>query len=409
VRRRIDGELWGALVGVAVAGVGWGFHSTLLALMGTLVALAALLLWVWQRQCLTGVSYSRTLRQRRATFGEDVGLDVELVNDKLLPLTWLHVEDEVPLELTIRGATLTDGNLRAEMHHLLPLLPFQRVRRRLTVVCDRRGEHEFGPVRISSGDPIGLRQRHLRVPDRAQLLVYPKLFRLVSFPVASRVPLGDVRARVSVIDDPSRVAGVREYQQGDPLRHIDWRATARGGTLLVREFEPSSTVRVAVFLDMRALSFGPLGANDDVIEFTIALGASVVAELVGRGIGTGLYASGTVDGRAIVREPASSPAALPAMLEQLARASPYASASIAQMLLAEGSRLLRGTSIVVVAPDFNEPTLVALSELRRRTPITALWVANEHGQPPPAELVDITREVAYDDGWKQREVVELHR
>lgn len=204
------------------------------------------------------------------------------------------------------------------------------------------------------------------------------------------------------------MAGVREYRPGDPLRHIDWRATARGTALLVREFEPTTTVRTAVFLDMQHTGYGPNGSGD-VLEFTIALAASVVAELAGRGLATGLYASGSVDGHSIASEPASSAAALPNMLEMLARASYYGPASLAELLVTEGARLMRGTSVVVVASDFTEPTLVALSELRRRAAITGLWVISGHGQPPPAGLLDIRRDVAYDDGWKQREIVSLHR
>src|ERR1700722_11281329 len=99
--RRIDGEWWAVVAASAVAGVGWGVHAPLLALSGTLGAITALVLWVWQHECLTGVTYRRSLGQRRAVFGERVALDIELVNDKLLPLTWLHVADDIPQHLTI--------------------------------------------------------------------------------------------------------------------------------------------------------------------------------------------------------------------------------------------------------------------------------------------------------------------
>ena len=415
MRRHVEPEGWAAAAGLALAGVGWSVHATLLALAGTLVTVTALTLWVWQRHCLTGVTYRRTLRQHRATFGEEVLLDIELVNDKVLPLTWLHVEDDIPRGLTIRDATAARAGTvvfdrsgpHQELHYLLPMLPFQRVRRTLTVVCDMRGEHSFGPARISSGDPIGLHQRFVSMRDLERLLVYPKLFRLGSPPVASRLPLGDERATARLIGDPSRTAGVREYREGDPLRHIDWRATARGGSLLVRVFEPTAAQRVAVFVDMRAGNLGSAGGGLDVLEFTVAVGASVVADLSGRGVATGLYSSGSVHGQTVAREPSSSPTALAAMLELLARASPYGPSSIAELLAGEGPRLRRGASVLVVAAHFAEPTLVALAALRRRLPVTAVWVATDHGRPPPADLVDVRREVTYFDDWRQRDVVEL--
>ena len=388
--------------------VGWVVGSSLLALVGMLGAIAALMLWVWQRECLTGVSYRRALGQRRATFGEEVSLEVELVNDKLLPLTWLHVEDEMPPALNIRGRKVSvDRSVHGQLHHLLPMLPFQRVRRRFTVICDHRGEHTFGPAHLRSGDPIGVREKFEQAREQDQLLVYPKLFRLDGLPVASRVPLGDERSRVKLVTDPSRIAGVREYREGDPVRHIDWRATARGNALLVREFEPTSNPRVAVFLDMRPPSVASMEASTDILEFTIALGASVVADLAGRGVATGLYASGAVDDMPLARAPSTSPAALPAMLELLARATRRGPLSIVDLLTREGRRLGHGASLVIVAASFPESTVVALEDLRRRMSIMALWVATDDGQPPPYEMFDARGEVRYDDDWRTWEVVDI--
>jgi uncharacterized protein (DUF58 family) len=405
--RRIDGEWWAAAVALAIAGVGWGIHATLLALVGTLGAITAVVLWIWARECLTGVTYHRTLTQPRAVFGEEVGLDIEMVNDKLLPLTWLHVAEEVPPALAIRGGTVLPGRsgLYSELHQLLPMLPYQRVRRRFTIICNSRGEHSFGPTLLRSGNPVGYREKFARVRDSSHLLVYPKVFRLSYPTIASRMPLGDHRGPPDLLGDPSRPAGVREYRAGDPLRHVDWRATARSTSLLVRVLEPTSALRVAVFADLQFSPSRRDGSNDEVSEFTIALTASVVADLLDRGVATGLYSSGTVRGRPIARNPTSSPTALPAMLELLARCSTWTRTSIAGVLIDQGRRL-RGASAVVIAADFPDSTLIGLAEIRRLLPVTAIWVSGQ-GRRPPAELVDAGWEVSYCDDWKERDVVEL--
>ena len=82
--------------------------------------------------------------------------------------------------------------------------------------------------------------------------------------------------------DPSRVAGVREYRMGDPLRFVDWRATARSTMILVREFEPSVTPRVAVFLDFKNPTLNLNIVDAPELEFTVAVAASIVTELVAR-------------------------------------------------------------------------------------------------------------------------------
>ncbi len=409
MRRSVDVEWLMVGAGLALAGVGWGVHLTLLALAGMLVAITAAVLWVWQRECLTGVSYRRTLGQQRATFGEEVTLELEFVNDKLLPLTWLHVQDEVPAALTIRGGMVQPdaSGRRGELHYLLPMLPFQRIRRHLTVVCDQRGELKFGPARLRSGDPIGIRHREARVSDPADLLVYPKLFRLPVPPVVSRLAWGDRRAPPAVAADPSRAAGVREYRPGDALRHVDWRATARSTALLVREFEPTATWRIAVFADIRVLGRAGGAADLDRAEFLIAVTASVVAEMARRGVATGLFSSATVKGHPVAHAPSTAPGALPAMLESLARASPYGRVSLGELLISEGGRLGSGASAVVIASDFSEPTLAALAAVRRRLPVTAIWLRVGQGRPPPANQADLVREVTYHADWRTTDVLEL--
>jgi uncharacterized protein (DUF58 family) len=409
VTRRLDGELKVAALAIGLAVAGWWIHSTLLAMAGVVAALTTLVLWVSQRECLTGVGYRRTLAQHRATFGEEVALDIELINDKLLPLTWLHVEDSLPMQLTIHGGSVVNSrsDRTRDLQHVLPMLPFQRVRRHLVVVCDHRGTHRFGPARLRSGDPIGYRQRHGTAPAVEEILVYPKIFRLDTTGVASRVPLGDHRSSLRLLGDPSRVSGVREYRAGDPLRHVDWRATARSTSLLVREFEPTASLRVAVFVDMTVPQLRWDRPHPPELEFTVAVAASVVSDLAGRRVPVGLYSAATVEGRGIAQPPSASPAALPQMLELLARAAAFGTGTFAQALIEEGSRLQRGNSLVVVAADYPEPTLVALAELRRRLPVTAIWVATDQGSPPPPELVDARWEARYAADWPHQDSLEL--
>ena len=288
-------------VGLALAATGWWVGSSLLAIGGLLASATIAALWVWQRQALSSVTYDRRLGRTHALFGEEVALEIEVVNDKLLPLTWLHVGDQVPAGLEIRGASvrIAANGRRYEMHHLLPLLPYERVRRKMTVVCTNRGEHVFGPGVIESGDPVGLHRNERRIAGVERLLVYPKIFRLEMPPFVARLALGDRRGDPRLSGDPSRVAGVREYRQGDPLRHVDWRATARSTLLLVKEYEPTAALQMAVFADIRIPpgSGGPEGK--EAVEFVVSVTASIVADLVRRKIPTALYSSGAVSGHPI--------------------------------------------------------------------------------------------------------------
>lgn len=390
-----------------VTGLGWWRHSTPLALVGVAGVLAAAGMALWQRHCLTGVTYRRRLAHGRAMFGEQVALETEIVNDKLLPLTWLRVEDNVPRVLSFQGATVVSGrsDLYRSMVQVLPLLPYQRVRRRIVIECDHRGLHLIGPAELTSGDPVGYRHRSSRVHDQLELIVYPKIFALAPPAIASRLPLGPQVTR-TLLGDPSRVVGVREYRPGDRLRHVDWRASARTTTLLVREHEPTTSARVVVFGDVGLPRGGGGRSDTSVLEFTVAVTASIVAELDGRGIGVGLRTTGSVRGVTAGQGPRPAPSALADMLDHLARVTPYGGPSLTGLLVAEGSRLPTTTSVVVVAADFPEDVLVAVAGLRRRTRVSALWVDAGHGSAPP-ELFDARLRAVHTDDWREHDVLEL--
>ena len=63
------------------------------------------------------------------------------------------------------------------------------------------------------------------------LLVYPEIAPLEGYDLASRMPLGEIRMTHRLFEDPTRIAGVRAYEAGDPLNRVHWRATARTGSL----------------------------------------------------------------------------------------------------------------------------------------------------------------------------------
>lgn len=410
MRRRLGGDTWLAGACAALAVTGWAIRSSLLALVGILGVVVTGLLYLWQRDCLDGVTYRRRLSHHRAVFGDEVLLEVEMVNDKLLPLTWLHVEDTVPRELTIRGGALQPARsgLVRMLTHLVPMLSYQRLVRRLTIVCDERGAHSFGPAELESGDPLGHRRRVRREPEVHELVVYPKIFALSTVAATSRTPLGDDRAAWMLLGDPARVSGVREYHAGDSLRHLHWRATARTGSLLVRDFEPTARLRAAIFLDTHVTGAGGGQVIDrSRVEFSIAVAASIAVELSGRGVSTGLFCTGTVGGRTVVQAPTTSPDALESLLDLLARVSPAGPLRLSELLAGHAGALPHGTSVVVVASDFSGQTLITLDDLRRRRSVTAVTVVGGHGAPPPHESVDARLYARYSDDWKHKTSLEL--
>ncbi len=402
-RRFVLAESFAALGLLAFA-----LSSDTLALCGFIGAFVSLALQAWQHYALNGLSYTRRLSASRVRFGEPVELEIEIVNDKVLPLAFVEIDDTLPRHVAIDGAAITQHfGSPPRLVQVLGLLPYQRVRRRLVLTCTRRGEHRIGPAILTSGDPLGARLSHTTVPASDRLLVYPKLFALAPRGIASRVLVGDHKSTNLLAPDPTRVAGVRPFQPGDPLRQVNWRATARTGELVVRRFEPSAQVKVAIFLDVFLSGVSAFAPESDELELLIALCASVVSELDATGIPVGCYSTGSAGGRPLALTPRRFGAA--EVLEGLARLVPLYSLSFEALLAQASARLSPATSLVILATELSPPALGEIAELRRRFSVSAVQLELPECPLLVAEGFDGFLRTPYLEDWREREALELAR
>jgi uncharacterized protein (DUF58 family) len=123
--------------------------------------------------------------------------------------------------------------------------------------CNRRGYHQIGPLVVETGDLFGLHRRCRVLAQPHFLLVYPTVSPLEGFELASRRPVGEIRLSHRLYEDPTRIAGVRRYEAGDPLNRIHWRATARTGELHSKVFEPSCVAGATILLDFHEAAYDP--------------------------------------------------------------------------------------------------------------------------------------------------------
>ncbi|MGH2389489.1 MAG: DUF58 domain-containing protein, partial [Chloroflexota bacterium] len=248
VEHLVNPRWLGILLLIAAAGV--FTRQVTLFFAGAILLLALAISWLWGRYCLDGLEYRRAFSSPAVDFDGEVTLTVTIVNRKILPLSWLEVEDEAPksVELT-RGKLLPSWKVgRTILQQMLSLRWYERVVRRYYLRCPNRGEQVFGPAELRSGDIFGLAKRRIDLPDRQTVLVYPKVVPVIALGLPSRFLLGDQRRPKHLFQDPLQVAGIRPYARGDSPRKVHWKATARLGTPQVKINEPTAALKTVLYL-----------------------------------------------------------------------------------------------------------------------------------------------------------------
>ena len=126
----------------------------------------------------------------------------------------------------------------------------QEVEHAYSVRCSRRGVYNVGPLVAVASDPLGLRQRETVIAEPFELLVHPRVELVSDRPLTRQFEDPPMRPPVSK-PWPSGLEfyGMREYVPGDDLRRIVWRASARTGTIMVREAEQGITDKITIILD----------------------------------------------------------------------------------------------------------------------------------------------------------------
>jgi uncharacterized protein (DUF58 family) len=167
----------------------------------------------------------------------------------------------------------------------------------------RRGRHALGPLRLRLVDPFGLVERSAIGADSAPLLVVPRVRPLGAGGPAGGQGGGGEGARRTIAVHGEDDVSTREYREGDDLRMVHWRATARTGELMVRLEERPWRAQAALFLDTRARAHlvaphhhpagraetglpGPAGDDAppaDSLEWVVEAAASIGTHLARRG------------------------------------------------------------------------------------------------------------------------------
>ncbi len=356
-------RLWYVLAGVlGLASV--VSRQPVIFVIGLLIAIISAIAEVWYRRGQQDLTVQQRLSTQRAFVGDVIALETQIENSKSLPLPNLEIESDLP------GALRWDDKafpwfLDPKRHRLrtaLSLGGWQQATRENLLYCAERGAYWIGPPEIRTKDPIGWLSRTERYTRPAiPLLIYPLIAPLAAFNLPAMYPFGPLISSRRLLEDPLRVAGVRDYVMGDDPRLIHWKATARTGALRTKVLDPSGQHRIMLILDINAYNGSYFGTIPALLELNICVAASIAHWALDEGFATGLLgtcpiiAEEAIMGNAppslepLWLAPSSHRSQRESILSSLARLQPHLGAPVEALIDYHRRAFVAGTTVLLIS------------------------------------------------------------
>ncbi|MCZ6709005.1 MAG: DUF58 domain-containing protein [Gammaproteobacteria bacterium] len=192
---------------------------------------------LWARQA-GGLQVRRTVAPNLSV-NRDAPVRINLCNTGIRSVQ-VSVTDELP-----------DHCRSDDLPRTVRLRPQDEAEVRYNMVPMRRGDAAFGSVVCLVRSPLGLWQVRRRFAAQDTVKVYPDFAAIAGY---LELLSDQQTVRLGIRKSQRRGEGLefhqlREYRDGDTLRQVDWKATARRGALISREYQEERDQRVLFLID----------------------------------------------------------------------------------------------------------------------------------------------------------------
>lgn len=229
----------------------------------------------------------------------------------------------------------------------------------------KRGRHKIGPIVIKGSDPFHFFPWTKTFFQYADVFIYPEYH-----PFQLLLKEGEIGGHQKIKDplyeDKTDLKAIREFRRGDSLKKINWKASAKAGTLQTMEYSQTLSTPVLVLMDITPEDY-PLKYRYMHIERTIEAAASLITSFGGKGETCSLLVKGAH--KDIYIPPGKGSGHIISILEELAELSFSKDSSnntIITKVYEKEINPVAGTHIYILVPEIKDVLQREMALLRKK-------------------------------------------
>lgn len=247
--------------------------------------------------------------------GQETKLYEVVENRKRIPVPALEVIFHTKKELNFANTDNTNVSDYIYKRDIFSILGRQKITREIPVKCTKRGRYTVNDAEIATCTMLYKKCYSESVEIPAEIYVYPKMTDVSEIVTVCEQLLGTLQCAKRLYEDPFAFRTIRNYTTDDPMKTINWKASAKTGSLMVNTYDSVQSQKAMIFLDVEDTG---ILKREELVEESIAMAATLVRKLLRQNIEVGFSYNG--DGETMM--PTNSKSALTGLERMLAEYNP---------------------------------------------------------------------------------------
>jgi len=345
--------------------------------------------FLYKRFWQEGFSLNMRFSAKEAFEGDNLFLHQDVANKKFLPLPWVLVRYRLSKHLIFDELDEDDAEYKYQST-VFSVMMYQGVRRRLKFHCGKRGFYRLRTVNLTCNNLLHTRRYDRTMFFHSDLTVFPKILDYnEDMGIIYKTLDAAVLSNSLINPDPFEFKGIREYNPTDPLRNINFKASAVAQELMVNIYAPTASKRLEIVLNFEYYTQYP---NFELYEQGIRLAATIATRYINEDVVVSLYTNGKdlYLGEQIRISGGRSGGHLHSILEALARVDTiFSVAPIAPQLDALTSK---DVVYLIISSYCGEDFMEALADMKGRgLDYVAVVPYEKGGEAKPPVETDVLR------------------
>lgn len=272
--------------------------------------------------------------------GDKIEIEYRVINKSRLSAPYVEIKSNITRLLTGKDVE----------SNILVLRSQSGFTNRDTITLNKRGYYQLGEIDVSIHDVFCFYSFHKSIKNDTSLIVYPEIINLSTLRITADNKSGELLTDNSLFQDRNNISTLRDYREGDSIKNIHWKLTAKNDKAIVKEFENRVNTNAIIFLDSHYSLF-----KDDIDrrleDKSVDIALSIINYCLNQGIKIILETEN--EGRYIKIE-GQAKSDMKSYLEELTRFTGNGVRPIESLVLPRLDTINNGSTMIIISPRLDK-------------------------------------------------------